>query len=133
MNEYNVLFVYGTLLEGEYNHGRLADSKKVADQVWVYGELFDTHCGYPALYTGNDDKVSGELYEVSPAVMKQIDELEGYFGPFDSGNLYDKVEVEVHVGQHTYKALTYVYAQPKTKKLQKIDSGDWRMYAREGF
>ncbi len=133
MENLNILFVYGTLLEGEYNHSRLAGSRKIAEQVWVKGELYDTGCGYPALYAEGEQQVYGELYEVNDAVMQQVDWLEGYHGPSDPGNHYEKIEIEVFGQSDSLKALTYVYAFPKTRKIQKIESGNWRIYGSEGY
>lgn len=128
-----LLFVYGTLLRGEYNHHRLAAAPCVHEQAWVNGELVDTGCGYPALILGGQTQVNGEIYELEDQQLLSIDELEGFYGVGDAGNYYERLTVNVHTASGDRTALTYVFTPGKARGMERIDSGDWRIYTREGY
>jgi gamma-glutamylcyclotransferase (GGCT)/AIG2-like uncharacterized protein YtfP len=129
------LFVYGTLLKGQSNHHRLQGSVLVASHAWVHGVLYDVGCGYPALVQGVDDigRVVGEIYLVSPEVLKSVDVLEGYYGKNDVGNYYDRVITRVNFEESVLEAITYVFSEEQAKSLELIESGDWRRYLTEGY
>jgi gamma-glutamylcyclotransferase (GGCT)/AIG2-like uncharacterized protein YtfP/cation transport regulator ChaC len=117
------VFVYGTLRKHERNHHLLKDSTLIAEQVWTYGELFDTGCGYPMLKPSQDHKVFGELYEVNQNVLEKLDELEDYqVGRND--NLYDRVLQKVYTDKGERQA--FVYVSVKACKTP-IPSGDWKI------
>jgi gamma-glutamylcyclotransferase (GGCT)/AIG2-like uncharacterized protein YtfP len=122
------LFVYGTLLHGECNHFRLGASSMQAEQVWVNGHLFNTGCGYPALVNAStEDRVFGEVYEVTPEVLKVIDGLEGYNGEGNPANLYERITIKVHGGVAPMDALTYVFKPHRAERLERLQTGDWRI------
>jgi gamma-glutamylcyclotransferase (GGCT)/AIG2-like uncharacterized protein YtfP len=127
------VFVYGTLLEGQTNHHRLANSVRVFNHATVDGTLYDVGCGYPALVLTGTGEVYGEVYEVSEEVLRSLDSLEGYYGVGDPGNYYDRVEVEVTSGEWTTRALTYVFSEKQARVLEMIESGDWRHYREDGY
>jgi gamma-glutamylcyclotransferase (GGCT)/AIG2-like uncharacterized protein YtfP/cation transport regulator ChaC len=118
------LFVYGTLRRHERNHHFLKDAIRVAEQAWTYGELFDTHLGYPMLKASNTKKVYGEVYEISEVQLKEIDILEDY-QEGSSENLYERVLQSVFIDTKTIQA--YVYLSEKSCN-QVIPSGDWKIH-----
>lgn len=116
VNEYfrkRNVFVYGTLMKGEANHGYLKNSKCCGSAtVEGYG-MYD--CGwYPAIVDG-DGLIVGELYEVSVDDMPSIDMLEG------EGSLYAKRCEMVNIGGRTVPAFVYVYLDDLTG-LERIPS-----------
>jgi gamma-glutamylcyclotransferase (GGCT)/AIG2-like uncharacterized protein YtfP len=124
-------FVYGTLMQGECNHAVVARHGLVRVRAaHVRGELFDTGEGYPAMTLSRaDSTVWGELIEPADAeaAMRSMDELEQYEGPGASGNLYERVLVNVTLDADgsTAQAWTYICAQD-VPPGQRLASGHWR-------
>ncbi|SHO54850.1 gamma-glutamylcyclotransferase family protein [Vibrio quintilis] len=109
----HLVFVYGTLRQGEMNHFFLEDSKflgyystKPAYALYHLGE-------YPGLTQG-EQSVCGEVYEVSEACLARLDELE------DIPVEYRREEINTPFG----RAWIYIY-QDVSKLKQVIISGDW--------
>lgn len=120
------VFFYGTLRKNEKNSERLKGAVCLAEQAWVYGELFDTGLGYPVMKKSSERKVYGELYEIGADILKELDELEGY-EPSRLNNLYDRVEVEVYTDTESEAAFVYIGKQPNLAKVL-IPHGDWKLY-----
>ena len=104
INEYfshRKVFVYGTLMDGEGNHGHLENSTCLGKATIEGYDMYDVGY-YPAIVPG-DNLVIGELYQVPKEDMPSIDRLEG------EGILYIKKceRVTVH-GEPTF-AFVYVY------------------------
>lgn len=72
------IFVYGSLRKGMYNYERYLKGKsRFIAKGYVKGTLYTLKdVSYPALIDGND-KVVGEIYEVTEDVLAEIDALEG--------------------------------------------------------
>ena len=95
------VFVYGTLMGGESNHGYLENSAFLGNAVIEGYNMHD--CGwYPAIVAG-DNIIIGELYGVPLEDMLAIDMLEG------EGSLYAKRCERVSVNGKTEFAFVYVY------------------------
>jgi gamma-glutamylcyclotransferase (GGCT)/AIG2-like uncharacterized protein YtfP/cation transport regulator ChaC len=123
---YVKLFVYGTLRKHEENHYLLETSRCLAEQAWVYGELYDTGLGYPSMKASTYQKVYGELYEVHLDQFKDLDELEDYI-PGRKDNLYDRVEQDIHTDTGSFSG--FVYISNRDDLLAKpILHGDWKLY-----
>ena len=70
-----IVFVYGTLLKGlERSH--VLSSSSYLGPALVQAQLFDLG-SYPGIGEGNND-VIGELYEVTPETLAELDSIEGY-------------------------------------------------------
>jgi gamma-glutamylcyclotransferase (GGCT)/AIG2-like uncharacterized protein YtfP len=111
-----VLFVYGTLLEGEAHHARLAGARALgAARTSAEYALFDRG-EYPALARGGATSVLGELYAIDEALTAELDRFEEHPTLFERGliRLSDGREVE-----------GYVYAGPLSG-ARPIDSGCYR-------
>lgn len=72
------VFVYGTLKYGGSNHHLLSRSR-------LLGRCHTPACyrmldlgDYPGIVEGGATAISGEVYEVSPATLEKLDELEDY-------------------------------------------------------
>ncbi|WP_406533608.1 gamma-glutamylcyclotransferase [Methanobrevibacter sp.] len=96
------VFVYGTLMSGEGNHGYL-DSSKCLGKAFIEGYDMYNVGWYPAIVPG-DSLIIGELYQVPIEDIPSIDSLEG------EGSLYAKKceTVTCAEGKTTF-ALVYVY------------------------
>jgi len=88
--ETNLIFVYGTLMQGMRNHVYLEKAKFLgtAQTKPEYELLYNG--SIPAAKTGGHDSIKGELYEVDAETLKSLDVLE----EVDS-NLYTKAEVDI--------------------------------------
>jgi len=74
----HIVFVYGTLRKGFYNH-RLLENATFSDTGSAYGvRLYDVG-PFPAVLPTSDGKgaVHGELYEVDDETLTRLDRLEG--------------------------------------------------------
>ena len=105
INEYfrqRQVFVYGTLMSGEANHGYLENSTCLGNACIEGYDMYDTGW-YPAIVPG-DGLIIGELYRVSLDEIPSIDALEG------EGSLYiKKCERVTYANGKTAFAFTYVY------------------------
>jgi len=112
--------VYGTLMTGERNYRFGAGAWK-RTPCTITGTLYDTGYGYPAFVPEGDTAVKAELLVVSPAVLLQMDNLEGY------PRLYRREAVTATVNGEKVEALVYVMNHlPEHAKI--IASGDWCNY-----
>ncbi len=96
------VFVYGTLMSGEGNHGYLQNSTFLGKTFIEGYDMYDVGW-YPAITPGNG-RIIGELYQVPVEDMPSIDSLEG------EGHLYlKKCETLTDSEGKTTLALVYVY------------------------
>ncbi|WCK55160.1 gamma-glutamylcyclotransferase [Aneurinibacillus sp. Ricciae_BoGa-3] len=123
------VFVYGTLRQGEGNYHYLAGSTRVALSARMNGRLVDTGYGYPALIQNPECRVNGEVYAVDDETMLHLDRLEGYYGPGDCRNHYERVNIPIETDYGTVLAWTYVYASDRFERgFTNIEEGDWKLY-----
>jgi gamma-glutamylcyclotransferase (GGCT)/AIG2-like uncharacterized protein YtfP len=123
-----LVFVYGTLrMDGQY-HDFLSDATLVLKQCYLYGRMFDTGSGYPAITLEPHYRIYGELYEVNNDTLALLDQLEDYES-LGKDNLYNRVIQKVYVGGKAYQAFVYVYASVQAcTQFDEIISGDWITY-----
>ncbi len=119
------LFVYGTLMEGESQAGLLGGLAR--RPATVRGTLWDLPAGYPALGPGSD-VVHGEV--ISGVDERRLAVLDAYEG-VDEG-LYQRVEIDVHVGLRLEAAWVYVMDDPRLRGGRKVPSGRWHATRRRG-
>ena len=127
------VFVYGTLLSGMDNFHLIEPHAARVVAGEVTGELYHLEYGYPALVLGAGGRVQGEAVRVADmaAALPVLDHLEGYHGPGDAGNLYDRVVCRVKLaGGETVEAFTYVWAHPGELDMigKRVPAGCWREY-----
>jgi len=123
----SIVFVYGTLRKNERYSEFLKDAECLRERCWVYGKLYDTGCGYPALTLTKSSRTYGELYRVNEETLQKINMLEGYEGP-GKDNLYDRVEVDVHTDTGIHRAFVYVMDADHPMLKKPIEHGDWKSY-----
>jgi len=98
------ILVYGTLKEGGPLHYLLEGSRFLGKgRVWGYA-LYDLGA-YPAARPAKEDYfIWGEVYEIEPALLELLNEVE---------NEYYLEEVWVEIGEsQVLKAWMYVYRRP---------------------
>jgi len=140
------VFVYGTLRRGEERDiNRLQPAPRWVGQASVAGTLH--HLGaYPGLVLGGSGLVRGEVYEISPELERQLDEIEEVW-PQQSGE-YTRREVLVtlepspahrpgaarQARQEVPGAvicLLYEIAPERARGKPVIVGGDWTRYRAE--
>ena len=138
-----IVFVYGTLREHECNHYLLAGCERLGAAWYAEGRLYDTGLGYPAMTLERGSKVHGELYRVTPNVLRLLDKLEDYDGEDENGagiedmdesdgggrdNEYWRVVQPIYsdASSDRVEANVYVYPDAKAAGLEPIASGDWK-------
>jgi gamma-glutamylcyclotransferase (GGCT)/AIG2-like uncharacterized protein YtfP len=109
----HLVFVYGTLRDGEYNHWYLGESPMLGYyETPPEFSLYDLG-PYPGLIEGHQS-VMGEIYVVDDQTLSRLDELE------DVPVEYRREQIETPFGM----AWIYFY-QDVSKLSQAIASGDW--------
>lgn len=115
--------VYGTLMTGERNY-RFGAGAVRRIPCFITGALYDTGYGYPAFSPDGVSAIRAELLEVSPAVLAQMDTLEGY------PRLYRRETIAVRTSAGTVEAQIYVMNRLPENAVP-IISGDWPEYRKE--
>ncbi len=108
-----LMFVYGTLKKGYGNHF-IMDGAKYLSEAYIVGWEMRDLGGFPAITKSDGGKVHGEMYIVSPQVLKRADKLEGY------PSLFNREKVKSDKG---FDAWVY-YMEHETKSTV-IESGRW--------
>ncbi len=72
------VFVYGTLMRGEYNHSLLLGAEFIREaQTKSEFALFDLG-HFPGMVPGGKMPVKGEIYKIDDSILKRLDRLEGH-------------------------------------------------------
>lgn len=121
----NRIFVYGTLLSGQYNNHRYLqndESKLMGDARTTAFEMYSLGA-YPACIESEFDanEIIGEIWEVSDLVLEKLDRLEGY------PRFYNRKKIETTMGESW---IYYMSREDMENKLFKefIPSGSWLEY-----
>ena len=109
-DQFERLFVYGTLLPGHGNHARIEAHVRLARPGTIQGMLVDLGA-FPALIHG-DGIVKGMLLDVNDEAIRTTDFIEGCHAD-RSRSLYVREEVQVDLDDgNIVDAWTYFFAQP---------------------
>ena len=115
----HLVFVYGTLMRDEINHRLLAAARFVAEaHTEPCFELFDLG-HFPAMSTGGQTVVRGEVYAVDDQTLVRLDRLEGH------PEFYQRTPIRLADGQAVQ---TYLMGDAKMRRRPEISSGDWRAH-----
>jgi gamma-glutamylcyclotransferase (GGCT)/AIG2-like uncharacterized protein YtfP len=121
------VFVYGTLMQGEFRSHTLAQHASKPPQIGeVNGTLY--HLGdYPGMLPSMNGQVHGEIYELDDVFhgLQSLDRVEGFYGFGASDSLFKRTIVKVNVDGGYVWAWTYIYGESIDESL-KIPSGRWR-------
>ncbi|NGM85612.1 gamma-glutamylcyclotransferase [Paenibacillus sp. 7124] len=120
-----LVFVYGTLRQGELNHHLMSGARLIARMAQIQGVLMDTGRGYPAVVQEDSGVVAGELYEVSAEMLARLDELEDFYGPKNPANEYERIRTAVTTDSGQREAWVYVYLK---REHDVIAQGDWKLH-----
>lgn len=117
--ENTLLFVYGTLLRGEANHGLIARGSFIREARTSPKFTLVNIGSFPGLVTGGSVSVVGELHEVTPQILAELDRLEGHprFYCRSLITLNDSSSAEAYL-LPTRFAATYPH----------ISDGDWKQH-----
>jgi gamma-glutamylcyclotransferase (GGCT)/AIG2-like uncharacterized protein YtfP len=112
------VFVYGTLMRGEVNHGLLAGAALLGPHRTApcFGLL--RVGAYPGAVRGGRGAIRGEVYRIDSAGLRRLDHLEEY------PKLYDRQLIPTPYG----RAWIYLYRGPRVDRPT-IVGGDWRAFA----
>ena len=138
-NEYHIkppepkltkVFVYGTLKQGLSNHYLLSSSKFLGSATTIqpmlmYGEgrAFPYLLGTASanqLPPSKGFKVKGEVYEVTPAVLRDLDRLEGV------PTHYHSETTSVIIGSAIHPVKVYIKSIVSTSDLCQTFISDWK-------
>ena len=118
-----LLFAYGTLKQGGKYHCYLEEAELVEEKATAKGMLYDTGMGYPAMVLSDGGQIEGEVYEIPDVLWPALDFLEDYSGNPET-DMYDKVTVEVEVGNKSMETIVYIAKSEKLLK-ERIETGKW--------
>lgn len=133
MSNENLVFVYGSLMQGYHNHDVIAldfDSHDKNKGYDYYGKaktvdkfkMYDMGA-FPAVsFDADGYEVAGELYAVDDATFELIDMLEGY------PSHYNRKQIKLSNGA---EAWVYFYENPQADELIEYDNVVNGVYAWE--
>ena len=118
----DLLFVYGALRKGASNDWRMEGARWLGPAE-VAGTLVKIDW-YPGLVPGGDRVVKGEVYEVGPGLMRELDEFEGIGLKNDRNGEYDRIRTTVLVGGRATEVWIYEWLKG-VEGYEIVESGDW--------
>lgn len=133
MNDFELLFVYGTLRRGGSNDiARLAPSARFSGTARIRGALFDQGA-YPAMMLDPESGwVIGELYEVAPPDWRVLDTLEEVVTDKNPLGEYFRVRAVATDGNGRPVDCQVYVANPRVLRQERpISGGDWLAFCSE--
>ncbi len=118
----DLLFVYGALRKGASNDWRMKKARWIGPAT-VPGTLVKIDW-YPGLVLGSGGLVKGEVYEIGPELLKELDEFEGLTGPDDRSGEYHRIRTKVDLAGEPREVWIYEWLKGTTG-YEKVTSGDW--------
>jgi gamma-glutamylcyclotransferase (GGCT)/AIG2-like uncharacterized protein YtfP len=117
------VFVYGTLRKGQRNDINLYQPQPLyMGSTWVKGQLY-SRGWYPGIRLGGEQKVLGEVYQVSAQLLAQLDELEEV-APVPSGE-YQRIQIKVECAGQQLLCEIYELSAHCAAQSTVIEEGDW--------
>ena len=120
---YPYVFVYGTLRRGqERDINRLQPAPLFMGNSQTKGTLYDLG-NYPGVRLGGVQWVQGEVYQITPELERQLDEIEEVW-PQQTGE-YVRREVAVQCAGRELMCLVYEASAKRLQGRAVIEGGDW--------
>ena len=117
------VFVYGTLRKGqERDINRLEPAPVFIGNGQINGTLYNLG-SYPGVRLGGLNWVQGEVYQITPELERQLDEIEEVW-PQQTGE-YARREVVVQCAGQEVNCLVYEVREVYVSGQAVITSGDW--------
>lgn len=121
--EPELVFVYGTLRRGASNHWRM-EGAECLGMASVRGQLYRIDW-YPGLVLDpGGERVLGEVYQVAPELLANLDAFEGATGGRDDEYRRLIVQARWVAGNRCEYAWAWEYTGP-VDPAKRIDPGDW--------
>ncbi len=131
------VFVYGTLRQGMRLHHYLSQDEFIGRAVLSDATMYDLGA-YPAVVLRGHGDVYGELYFITPATLRILDNLEGV-SESEQESLFcrERQLVKLTDNNSVINAYIYVYNHIITPDCTIVVDGDYRLYlqniTKEGF
>lgn len=125
--EKHLVAVYGSLLTGLGNHGRMvqAEGKLLGEDTLAPEYTMISLGGFPGLYKEGTTPIKVEVYEVSTEGLEgPLDRLEGYNKENPTNSMYIREKVPTIYGD----AWIYFYNSQRRSDRNIVESGDWRAF-----
>ena len=117
------VFVYGTLRRGqERDINHLQPTPLFMGNSRILGTLYDLG-SYPGMRLGGSGWVQGEVYQITPELERQLDEIEEVW-PQQTGE-YVRREVVVQCAGVELTCLVYEVSEVRAQGRGVIEFGDW--------
>ena len=117
----DLIFVYGALRSGASNSWRMAEGRLVG-AAQVAGTLVKVDW-YPGLVLEGETSVMGEVYEVGPELLGELDLFEG-IGTDSRPGEYARVRAEVDCDGEVLSVWIYEWLKG-VEGYEVVSSGDW--------
>jgi gamma-glutamylaminecyclotransferase len=117
-----LVFVYGTLLFGEYNHRHLTGARLIGAATTPPAFHLHDLGPFPGLVAGGEHAVSGEVYAVDEATLAALDLLE------DHPRFYRRTSIVLADGANVE---TYLLTPEQVAGHPIISSASWRAHRKD--
>ncbi len=125
----HLVFVYGTLRQGDSRGGALSRCKCVSLEARLHGYALLHLGGFPGIILEEGtEPVRGEVYEISDEVLARLDGIEGFREEHPDTSLYlrEKVTIQGSDGESLQGVYTYIFnRETGDRDYRRIRSGDW--------
>lgn len=122
MTNVNHMLVYGTLRQGERANPMMEKHATFVETVRLPDAVLFHLGGFPGIRLGSGSGVECDLYKINDSnLIQAADFYEGYDGPNNPSNLYNRVTVTTPTG---IEAFIYEYNGNPSPRI--IESGDWK-------
>jgi gamma-glutamylcyclotransferase (GGCT)/AIG2-like uncharacterized protein YtfP len=118
----DLIFVYGALRKGASNDWRMKDARWLGPAE-VEGTLLKIDW-YPGLVLGSGGSVKGEVYEIGPELLKELDEFEGIGLEDERNGEYQRVRQQVGLLGAPREVWIYEWIKG-VDGFEVVGSGDW--------
>jgi gamma-glutamylaminecyclotransferase len=111
-------FVYGTLKRGYWNHPRLEGATFIGEARASGFALYNVSA-FPGMIAEKGGKVRGEVYEITPEILRSLDILEGV--PW----MYKRETISVQCNRASLDVFAYIW-QREVAAVDRIKNGNWK-------